>query len=747
MMESPSNPPPGSGHSPRAGITLKVTLLAWLVTVLTLAIFVTAMIPEERAELRESLRAKGETVSVSVQSLIAGAAVTEDYSQVVEHALQVLEADPAVEFIVVSRNDGYSVLMDRRRWRSETLAERWHPAERVASSEMEVVPVFAVRAFRYSRPLDYSGIPWGWIHVGLKLEAYDRGVSRLRERSAWLGVLCVLLSLGVSLVYARRLVGPALAMRQAVNRVAAGDFSARTRVKSRDELGQLGAAFNTMAANIEERSRMLESVAFAARQLLSARDWRQAISGVLERVGQAAGADRVHVFAYHRNTGGRLAFSSRYEYTAPGVESTTAVWQSVPVDLGWTAPLFEELRAGRGVSMQRSEMTPEVLARMPASVLTVVFLPIRVHGEPWGILPFTNCRQQRPWTEMELSAFQVVAEMLGAAIARQRAQQALVEANETLEERVARRTEELTEQVSAKQKALQELGETQQRLIELSRISGMAEVATGVLHNVGNVLNSVNVSATIVADRLRGLRVSNLSPAVGMLRDHSGELDRYLAEDPKGQRVLPYLDKLAVHLNAERDLLVEEVRQMTSHVGHIKEIVAMQQTYARTSGMVERLEVRALFEDALRIVQGSYTRHGIEVRREFEELPPVYADRHKVLQILLNLLRNAKDAVKAAGSGSRQVTIRLRRSGQERLCFEVADNGIGIEQEDLRRIFSHGFTTKKGGHGFGLHSGALAAGQMEGSLRAESGGRNCGATLILELPLVYHDAAAGAAQG
>jgi signal transduction histidine kinase len=278
--------------------------------------------------------------------------------------------------------------------------------------------------------------------------------------------------------------------------------------------------------------------------------------------------------------------------------------------------------------------------------------------------------------------------------------------------------------------------QAEESLLELSRRAGMAEVATGVLHNVGNVLNSVNVSATIVAERVRDLRISNLVAAVEMIQAHGGHLDRFLEEDVKGQRLLPYLGKLAAHLNSERETLVAELRQMTTHVGHIKEIVAMQQNYARTSGVVERLAPATLLEDALRIVQASFERHGVTLRRDYEETEEIATDRHKVLQILLNLLRNAKDAVKSNLRREREVTVRIRRVTDERIVLQVSDNGIGIEPEHLRLIFSHGFTTKPGGHGFGLHSGALAAHQIGGTLSVESPGPERGATFSLELPML-----------
>jgi signal transduction histidine kinase len=301
---------------------------------------------------------------------------------------------------------------------------------------------------------------------------------------------------------------------------------------------------------------------------------------------------------------------------------------------------------------------------------------------------------------------------------------------------VLERTGELREQIEAKDRAHAELAATQQRFIKLSREAGMAEIATGVLHNVGNVLNSVNVSTTLVAGRIRESRVDNLVTLIGMLEQHSSDLPEFLGTDPKGRRVLPYLVKLGSHFHSERDDLLKELELLSSHVGHIKQIVATQQSYAKVSGLVENVRLSDMVDDALRIVEPGLVRHRIRVERDSEPVPDIAADKHQILQILLNLLRNAKQAMQEGGdAGEKVLRIRIRRLGESRVSLAVEDTGVGLPPENLTRIFGHGFTTKADGHGFGLHSCALVASQMGGSLRAESDGPGRGATFILELPL------------
>jgi signal transduction histidine kinase len=263
----------------------------------------------------------------------------------------------------------------------------------------------------------------------------------------------------------------------------------------------------------------------------------------------------------------------------------------------------------------------------------------------------------------------------------------------------------------------------------------MAEVATGVLHNVGNVLNSVNVGASVISEKIRNSRVENLAAAVKLVEEHTEDFSEFIQKDAKGQRLLPYLSKLATHLQTERQQVLLEAEALMTHVDHIKEIVATQQDYAKVSALVEMVSLPKLVEDAYRMVEPSFKRQHVKFRAEFDEVPSVSAARHKVLEILVNLLSNAQEAVAEHDGPQRQVFVSVRRHGDDRVRVAVKDTGVGLSPENLTRIFAHGFTTKRHGHGFGLHTGALAAKQMDGSLWAESDGVGHGATFILELPV------------
>jgi len=276
----------------------------------------------------------------------------------------------------------------------------------------------------------------------------------------------------------------------------------------------------------------------------------------------------------------------------------------------------------------------------------------------------------------------------------------------------------------------------QQRVREASRHAGMAEVATSVLHNVGNVLNSVNVSADIVVGNLRSNRLSGLQRVVSLVQEHPDDLGSFIDRDPRGRHLPLYLAELSKQLTNDQDKTLNEIESLKKNIAHIKEIVAMQQRYAKigVGGVTETLDLTNLVDESLRINLSAFEGRAIAVVREFERVPLITVDKHKVLQILVNLVRNAKDACEAAGDVMKRVTVRVAQCARG-VEVAVTDTGVGIPPENMIRIFNHGFTTKKSGHGFGLHSGALTARELGGELRAHSGGPGAGATFVLELPV------------
>jgi signal transduction histidine kinase len=320
--------------------------------------------------------------------------------------------------------------------------------------------------------------------------------------------------------------------------------------------------------------------------------------------------------------------------------------------------------------------------------------------------------------------------------ALQKTRNELQTARDKLEERVRERTQELQDQITARQRAHERLADAQERLMLASRQAGMAEIATGVLHNVGNVLNSVNVSAAMINDSLARLRIEQFQKAAALLAGQGDQIIQFLTADPRGKALPGYLSELADNMSENQHQLQDEVKSLIKQIDHIKAIVSLQQNYSRFSSLQEKIDPLELMEDAVQINHAGLERYHIEIARDFQPTPNAFGDRHKTLQILINLLSNAKYAVKDNPDDRRRITLRLRLTPEPMIRFEVTDSGVGIAPENIDRIFNLGFTTKPTGHGFGLHSGANAAQEMNGRLLAQSNGLGCGATFILELPPV-----------
>ena len=722
----------------RMGIAMKIALLSWSVTLLTLFIFVAAVIPEQKLIFLENLHSKGRGIAASLHVSAAGAVVTEDYSTVVDHCLELLKGDPELDYLVLVQMDGFALIIDQFGWRDDKqLKGPWLPVGRSERSGIETVPLFKKQAFNYSIPFDPSGIEWGWIHVGLSLNSYERSVASVYGRTAVLAIICVALSAAVSIGYSRRLVSPIDSLQEVVRLVAQGRLSARAKIRSGDEIESLAISFNGMTDALQHRDRILESVRFAAQELLSTDDWRTMVDAVLAKLGQAANVSSICIFENHTEPDGFLLFSQRYEWIAS--KGKCDLNREGLQNLHWNSSGLnrwrETFHRGETVSAHVRDLGETERAVVNPQAKSLIFTPIVVLGTWWGLVGFNQWDRERTWNDAERISLKAAADTLGAAIERTNTQDALLEAKQTLEQRVAERTRELQEQVVAREHAHSELASMQRQLMDLSRQSGMAELATGVLHNVGNALNSVNVSATLVTDRIRNSRLANLVRVADKLREHRDDLAEFVSQDPAGKMIPDYLINVSSQLQKEHTSVLEELNALASNVEHVKGIVAVQQTHTRIGGVIEMLPVTPIVEEALKIAEGGFERQGIRLVREFEQLPTLAVDRHKILQILHNLLRNAEQALAEGIQEIGVITIRTLRHGEDCIRIQVEDNGVGIEGESLKHLFAFGFTTKRDGHGFGLHSGAIAAKQMGGSLSAESKGSGMGATFTLELPV------------
>ncbi len=316
------------------------------------------------------------------------------------------------------------------------------------------------------------------------------------------------------------------------------------------------------------------------------------------------------------------------------------------------------------------------------------------------------------------------------------------------------RTEELTRKLDMQrsdeigilagefERMLEQLAQSRAQVVRAARAAGMSEIATGVLHNVGNVLNSVNVSASLLAQNAQNSGAGDLKRVVEAIRSSTGDLASFLERDPRGAHLDPLLEQLSGQLERENSERERELGTLARGIEHIKELIHAQQGLAGRAGFLEDVDPRELIESALSLTANASLGAEPELVREFQELPPCPLDRHRLMEVLVNVIQNARQALSTPGLAQRRLVLRCRADAADELCIEVEDSGPGIAPEDQTRIFTHGFTTRREGHGFGLHASANAATEMGGKLRAHSAGRGRGACFILSLPLKRARAAA-----
>ncbi len=294
--------------------------------------------------------------------------------------------------------------------------------------------------------------------------------------------------------------------------------------------------------------------------------------------------------------------------------------------------------------------------------------------------------------------------------------------------------------ITERKRAEAKLKTAQEKLLETAREVGMAEVATGVLHNVGNVLNSVSVTAESIQKRVRNSKISYLSDVVGLLEEHASELGEFMTNEERGKKIPAFLANLSKELIDEQERYLEALEELTKHVQHVGDIIQLQQSHSKTKGLIEPTSIEEIVEDTLKINAEMITRNRVEIKREIQNLPTLLLDRHKVLQILTNLISNAIYALSKSNHDDKILKIQVKEQKNGHLRIDVCDNGIGIPKENLTRIFEHGFTTKKKGHGFGLHSTALSANELNGSIKAHSDGPGKGAVFTVKLPFKTQEA-------
>jgi predicted ATPase/signal transduction histidine kinase len=415
------------------------------------------------------------------------------------------------------------------------------------------------------------------------------------------------------------------------------------------------------------------------------------------------------------------------------VSSARGAVEPVPLEAGapelpWSLLSYVR-RAGEHVLIN-DPSEPHAFSSDPffsrSNARSLLCLPLQRKEKFYGLLYLENALTTEAFKPGRITLLQHLASQATISMENarlyvevQQAGEALRRANEELELRVEERTRELKQ--------------AQVRLVETARMVGMAEVASNVLHNVGNDLTSLMVNTGQMREAVEASRVDRVKKVFNLLEEHRNRLSEFASQDVQGRQLFAYLPGLATELEQEREALRQSLVNMGRNVERVRAVVQLQQTYAKSTLLMEECDLAEVLEEALRLKAGPLQQAGVQVKKELAPVPRLRLDRHRLLQILLNLLANARQAMEAGGSGQRSVLIRLYGEGPW-VRVQIQDTGEGITPEVRAQLFHQGFTTRKHGHGIGLHSSALAAQLLGGRLTLESAGPGLGAIATLEFP-------------
>ncbi|HUO28952.1 MAG TPA: ATP-binding protein [Bryobacteraceae bacterium] len=743
-------------HAPRS-VTAQISGLCWIIALFSLLAFVAGSIPEQKQEFEDNLRSKARGIAASLQDGMAAAAVTEDYSALVDQCQQALAGDDAIDFLVVAKNGGFALVVERGAWHTAQLDGAWRPSRREPAGGIEVTSLFHKRVFHYATPYSFSSIPWGWVHVGLSLGAYDRGVVRLYQRTAVLALISIAGSLLASVLFAKRLVRPMLRLQAVVGRVAEGDLAARAGIRGAREIEGLAHSFNSMADALLQRDRILESVRFAAQRFLSAAAWQTVIPEVLSKIGGAARVSRV--FLLENRPGRRQSFSGvvLYEWLGPGIASPATAY---PAEVRWTSSncLLWKKALGRGELVLTGGDCRGCLSRglVPAAKSSVL-VPIEVDGKWFGVLGFDDCAQSRSWSEAERDSFRSAAGMLGAAITRQQAREyvdnilrsmgeallvidpaaVIRQVNPSALRLLGYREEQLIGQaaglviggeipinrVAVEHTFRTASGERIPVLLSCAELRSGPDSLEGYVCLAQELTELKRTQAELVrardaaedANRTKSAFLANMSHELRTPLNAIIGYSQMLREDYIGP------EQTGVHADLEK---IERSGQLL--LGIINDILDLSKIEAgREMVKPQNVDVAAVLQEVANTLQPLARQQGNVLEIDCPAgAAMLYTDLAKFRQSVLNLVNNA---CKFTENGRVSVTVgRLHTREGEWTEVQVADTGIGIAPEHLARLFQpfsqvDGSTTRKyNGTGLGLAISRRFCQMMGGDITVES---------------------------
>lgn len=703
----PVPPPSGARVLPHSmGLGIKFVLLVSTILLLTLGAMTVYRVKMQDAQLQEHLKEKGTVLGHFVALISPEAILAYDFEALNSYVREGARGQDVVYAVVFDGNDvNLTTYLDTKdpliadAMRSVGSADLKGANFKKVITQLQQAPDVVHLEF----PIQRNDKAIARVIVGLskqRLEAEARAAAW--QQSVLNGLIIVFLSMCLYFVFRQNALRPIHALVHGSRRVAGGDLHTPVELFSGDELGHLSTAFNDMmqrlALTLGEKDQALNSL-------------HELNKSLEDRVAQRT------VELERSETRMRAIFESMGE----GIITLNAGGYVVSMN-----PAAERIFNVHGME---SEGIHSVLLLADAHTNDLAFL---------------QSYDERTNTPFQISSGTTPVEYQGQRFdGREFPMELMVTpmqlGNEYLRVCILR-------DITRRKETEARLAAAQHQLVDAAHKSGMAEIAIGVLHNVGNILNSVMLSGEEIARVAKNSKVAGLNKANELLRGNVHDLGNFFTTNDKGKMLPQYYEKIGLALNEESKSINSEATKLNEKLAMIKDVIATQQVYARADAYTEQLDVVPVIEDALRVQEESLRKLGVKVRKDFKITPLCVVHKSKLLQVLTNLIKNAKEATMENDELNRiqEIVIETGRSESGDVFIRVTDNGCGITAENLQRIFNHGFTTKQNGHGFGLHTSALAMTEMGGALRAHSDGTGCGAsfTLILRAAAVSQLSAA-----
>lgn len=521
-------------------------------------------------------------------------------------------------------------------------------------------------------------------------------LTAANEQIQFSTVIILAVALLIGMILAMRItsdiVPPIQRLMIAAKDVAQGDLNAEVMITHNDEIGQLGASFNAMVNDLRNAAMKEQDILDELQELNQSLENR-----VADRTKELKQSE-IKIRAILDNIGEGIVVlneNGKIESMNPAAEQIFTLKEKESIGLN-SALLIENYDAQNftesGPYTNSDHITDNDDDKQPKE-----HQGIRSNGDTFPM-------------EMVISGMNVGNRRMRVCIVRD---------------------------ITARKETEDTLADVQSQLVDAAHKSGMADMATGVLHNIGNILNSVNLSGDEIHRISSGSKITGLMKATDLLVHQEDNMQEFLTKDARGQKLPDYFIKMGKVLNDEISQIKQESKDLLKKTTMMKEVISTQQAYAKSNFHSEQLNLPELVDDAIKIQEASLKKWGITLNKNYTDTPMCTGQKSKLLQVITNLIKNAKEAMDNNDQYNRpkEMNIETGMLNDGAIYLKIEDNGCGINGEQLTKIFNHGFTTKKTGHGFGLHTSANAMTEMKGALKVDSGGVQKGACFTVTLPI------------